>query len=116
MGEEAGSFDDIIILTAEDPRNESVYEINEEIKKKIPQNRFNIADIHKPLEKGKKYLIEIPDRKDAIEFALSIALKGDYVVITGKGHEKSLNMGSGEKPWDKFTTVRASLKRRGITI
>ena len=38
-----------------------------------------------------------------------LAQKGDYVVLTGKSHETSMNYGSGEEPWDEFAVVREAL-------
>lgn len=85
MGKAASKFDDIIILTSEDPRNEKIEEINKAIKRGV--------------SKDFKQLHEIPDREEAIKYAISIAQKGDIVVLTGKGHEQSMNLGKGEVPW-----------------
>ena len=38
-------------------------------------------------------LLRIEDRKEAIETAIKMARKGDFVIITGKSHEKSMNYG-----------------------
>ena len=58
-----------------------------------------------------KILFEIPDRKKAIAYAVSIARKGDTVILTGKSHEKSINYGHGEEPWDEFAEVTDALKK-----
>ena len=54
----------------------------------------------------------IADRKEAIRFAISIANKGDVVLLTGKGHEKSINYGKGEEPWDETATARQAVEMR----
>ncbi len=48
----------------------------------------------------------IPDRATAINFALSLAVKGDTVIVCGKGHEQSLNLdGHREIPWSDAKTI-----------
>lgn len=96
MGEAASKFDDIIVLTAEDPRSESVEKI--------------INEIASGFVKVQHY--KIPDRKRAIEFAISIAQKGDTILLSGKSHEKSINLGQGEEPWDEFEVVRLAIRKR----
>jgi UDP-N-acetylmuramoyl-L-alanyl-D-glutamate--2,6-diaminopimelate ligase len=117
MGREAAKYDDIIVLTGEDPRSEQVEEINRQIRKGIDKNfKYQISNI-KPkeesskskLENYSKYLFEISDRKEAIGFAIKIARKGDTVLLTGKAHEKSMNYGHNEEPWDEFKTVRDNI-------
>ncbi|WKZ31202.1 MAG: UDP-N-acetylmuramoyl-L-alanyl-D-glutamate--2,6-diaminopimelate ligase [Candidatus Dojkabacteria bacterium] len=86
MGEAAGKHADYTILTAEDPRGESVTSISNMIAEGIKKHS------------GKYEIIE--DRKEAIAAAIKMAKKGDTVVVTGKGHEESLNLdGKSEIPW-----------------
>jgi UDP-N-acetylmuramoyl-L-alanyl-D-glutamate--2,6-diaminopimelate ligase len=99
MGKFASLYDDIAILTAEDPRNESAKDIAEEIKSGMQKR--------KGLE-----VIVIPDRKKAIEKAIEMAKKGDFVVATGKAHEKSMNYGKGEEAWDEFAVIKKALDAR----
>ncbi len=99
MGKIASENDDIIILTSEDPRSEGVEKINEQIK-------LGIKD------KAGDSLFEIGDRQKAIDLAISQAKKGDIVVVTGKGHERSMNMGHGEIPWSDQAAVEEALKRK----
>lgn len=93
MGKVASNYDDVMILTSEDPRSESVTNINEEIMSGI--ERHTTLEIH-----------QIPDRKDAICYALSLAKGNDTVIITGKGHERSMNYGHGEIPWSDEKVVK----------
>ncbi|KKR02935.1 MAG: UDP-N-acetylmuramyl-tripeptide synthetase, partial [Microgenomates group bacterium GW2011_GWC1_39_12] len=57
---------------------------------------------------------KIPNRKDAISYALSLAKENDTVMITGKGHEKSLCRGTIEYPWSDQETVRKILKKKSL--
>ena len=83
MGQISSQYADIIILTSEDPRSESVEKIMNEIESGILRQRLG-------------QVLRIPDRKEAIEAAIRMARKGDFVIITGKSHEKSMNYGHGE--------------------
>ncbi|KKQ28388.1 MAG: UDP-N-acetylmuramyl-tripeptide synthetase [Candidatus Levybacteria bacterium GW2011_GWA2_37_36] len=103
MGEMSSKYADIIILTAEDPRKESVEKINHDIESGIKNNELRIKN---------RTLIKIEDRRKAIESAIKIARKGDLVLITGKSHEKSMNYGQGEEPWDEYGVVRDALRLR----
>jgi len=116
MGKIASEFDDIIVLTAEDPRSEKVEDINEQIKKGIDNKFIKLVpdDLEETIlnKASHKYLFEIPDRKKAIEFAISLARKGDLVLLTGKSHEKSMNYGRGEESWDEYKTAFSAIKKR----
>jgi UDP-N-acetylmuramoyl-L-alanyl-D-glutamate--2,6-diaminopimelate ligase len=114
MGTQSSKYADIIVLTAEDPRNEeSIEQINAGIiagiGKKFVQADSGLMDGHNIT---KKLYFEIPDRKEAIHFAIGIAKKGDTVLLTGKSHEKSMNYGHGEEPWDEFATARKALEKK----
>ena len=52
----------------------------------------------------------VKGRRDAIKEALSRAHEGDIVLITGKGHEKSLCFGTREFPWNDIEETRKLLK------
>jgi UDP-N-acetylmuramoyl-L-alanyl-D-glutamate--2,6-diaminopimelate ligase len=107
MGKVASFFDDIIILTAEDPRSEEISEINRQIKDGI-SNEF--LDLTRQNEASGKAVYEIENRKEAIDFAISLAGKNDTVIITGKGHELSIDYGSGEEKWSDQEAVRDIFK------
>lgn len=100
MGEIASRYDDVIVLTAEDPRGESVMKISQEIEKGI----IRLRDFPE--------VTMIEDRQKAIEFAVSLAAKDDIVVITGKGHEESMNLGRGEVVWSDHEAVSSALVKR----
>jgi UDP-N-acetylmuramoyl-L-alanyl-D-glutamate--2,6-diaminopimelate ligase len=74
MGELAGKYADWTILTSDNPRTEDPMAI--------------LADIEEGIKKTgpDRYELE-PDRKSAIHKALSIAERGDCVLVAGKGHE-----------------------------
>ena len=100
MGEISSKYSDVIILTAEDPRSEKIEDINAQIKLGI--------------KNFKGELLEIPDRQEAINTAVRIAQKGDVVIITGKGHEKSMNLGRGEESWSDHEAIEHALRQRSV--
>ncbi len=134
MGAVSVKYADISVLTSEDPRDEELKQVNDDIlshaKKAGGFLAGRFAD-HKDYLKKKKIAVErtreakgkpvvafdennVNSRADAIDFALSLAQKNDIVFITGKGHEKSLSFGAEEKeyPWSDQETIRKILKNK----
>lgn len=104
MGRISASYADVIVLTAEDPRSESIDKIFAEIENGILDIESNVNP--------KIEVYKIPNRQEAINYAVKIAKKGDLVLITGKGHEKSLNLGHGEESWSEYDAVKKAIKLR----
>lgn len=98
MGKASARYADIIILTEEDYRTEDVNRIIDEIASGIPAG---------------KHVVRLPDRDEAIAYAVSEAKTGDMVIVTGKGHEQSLARGRIEYPWSDHEAVNKHLKRLG---
>jgi len=100
MGEMSSKYADVIILTAEDPRKEPVEKIMNEIGEGIQNSKLKVKN---------GALLMVADRKQAIVQAIQMAKKGDFVLITGKSHEKSMNYGHGEIAWDEYKVVQDAL-------
>ncbi|MBE5957811.1 MAG: UDP-N-acetylmuramoyl-L-alanyl-D-glutamate--2,6-diaminopimelate ligase [Lachnospiraceae bacterium] len=73
MGETSARLSDFTIVTSDNPRNEDPMAI--------------IADIVTGIEKVGGNYATVPDRKDAIRYAILNAKDGDVIVLAGKGHE-----------------------------
>ena len=101
MGEIAGRLADVTVVTAEDPRTESLDAINAEITRGLEEaGRRREQD----------YFV-VNDRGEAIAFAIGeIARPGDVVIVTGKGHERSMCFGTTEHPWSDQEAVTAALQ------
>jgi len=116
MGKISSKYADIIVLTSEDPRNEPIENIMKDILVEIKGfeavNESEIRDQKFEMQIGKKYVFKIPDRKEAIQFAIKLAKQGDVVLLTGKGHEKSINYGKGEEPWNETQTAKDAIAMR----
>ncbi|HWY79492.1 MAG TPA: UDP-N-acetylmuramyl-tripeptide synthetase [Candidatus Sulfotelmatobacter sp.] len=113
MGGISAKYSDIIVLTSEDQRDEPIESINKDILVGIKGFEV-IKDVSEGLaiQKIKKYVFVIPDRKEAIQFAINLAQKGDVVLLTGKGHEKSINYGKGEEPWNESQFAKEAIAFR----
>ncbi len=99
MAETSAQLANISVLTAEDPRTESLDGILEEMA---------AGARSKGAIEGRSFY-RIPDRGQAIRFALKMARRGDLVISCGKGHEQSMCFGTTEYPWDDRTAMRAAL-------
>ncbi len=93
---------DITILTAEDPRTESLRAILFEMADEANRNKG---------KEGRDYFL-IEDRGEAIRKAISFAKKEDVVIVCGKGHEQSMCFGETEYLWDDRTAMKAALSEK----
>lgn len=98
MGEIAARLADRIILTDEESYNENPESIRAEV----------MAGIE--AAKGGGKTTEVADRREAIKKALSVAKKGDTVLITGMGHEVFRIIDGKRIPWNDANVVRELLE------
>lgn len=98
MGEIAARLCDLAVVTSDNPRTEDPLDI--------------IADVQAGMKgiSGVDY-VTIPDRRQAIAFALGQASAGDVVVIAGKGHEDYQIIGSRKFPFDDREEVIKVLEK-----
>ena len=99
MGEAAGRGSDFVVLTSDNPRNES------------PLAIINDAVIGVQ-RSGVKYTIEA-DRRVAIRTALAEARPKDIVLLAGKGHEKAQIVGAESIPFDDRQVATEILRELG---
>lgn len=92
MGEVAGRYADVIILTNDNPRWEDPMEI--------------IRDIERGI--NREHHVE-PDREKAIKMAIDMADEKDIVLIAGKGHETYQEIRGERLPFDDEQVVRKYL-------
>jgi UDP-N-acetylmuramoyl-L-alanyl-D-glutamate--2,6-diaminopimelate ligase len=100
MAEVSVEIADMTILTAEDPRTESLDQILE----MMAQGAIAKGGIE-----GKTF-IRVADRGEALYVACQMATEGDIVIACGKGHEQSMCFGTIEYPWDDRDAMRAALR------
>lgn len=95
MGGIAERYSDLFWITSDNPRTEDPLKIITEIEKGV---------------QGKGYRVE-PNRRQAIEEALSEAKDGDIVLIAGKGHECTQSFADTVVPFDDREVARQILSR-----
>ncbi|GAB4547631.1 MAG: UDP-N-acetylmuramoyl-L-alanyl-D-glutamate--2,6-diaminopimelate ligase [Anaerolineae bacterium] len=100
MAEVGAQLADICILTAEDPRTESL----DDILQMMADGALSQGGIE-----GESFF-RVPDRGEALAMACRMAQAGDLVIACGKGHEQSMCFGEIEYPWDDRDALRAALR------
>lgn len=96
MGRIAGELSNIAVVTSDNPRTENPLLI--------------INDILGGMEKTKSRLAIIENRRQAIEFALSKARRGDVVLLAGKGHETYQIIGNEKIHFDEREIIKEYFK------
>jgi UDP-N-acetylmuramoyl-L-alanyl-D-glutamate--2,6-diaminopimelate ligase len=104
MGDVSARWADIIIITAEDPRTESLEDIMAQ----------SAAACEAAGRREGSDFWRVADRGQAIRRAVEMARGGDVVIACGKGHEQSMCFGTTEYPWDDREAMRLAL--RGKTL
>ena len=99
MGEVAGRLADEVVITSDNPRSEDPDAIVAEI----------VAGV------GRRDVRVEPDRRAAIELAVSLARDGDVLLVAGKGHEQGQELAGGRKiPFDDVAVAREALRARVV--
>ena len=101
MGEIAGKYADIVVLTEEDDRDTPSMEILEMI----------AEGARKKGKKDDKDLFLIVDRPTAILECCKMAKKGDTVLFLGKGNEKTIERAGGPEPYYEQDEIEKALKQ-----
>jgi len=101
LGQIVGKQADYAIITNEDPYDENPQEIIDQVTK---------GALLAGKKKGEN-LWRILDRREAIGKAISLAVAGDLILITGKGAEQAICVANEKKiPWDDRHVARELLK------
>jgi UDP-N-acetylmuramoyl-L-alanyl-D-glutamate--2,6-diaminopimelate ligase len=101
MAHAACRYSDLAILTSDNPRSEDPEAILRDMRKGISQEQNQAVEI-----------LEILDRREAIDKAISLAQPGDIVFILGKGHEDYQILGEKKILFDDRLVVQECLKRK----
>jgi UDP-N-acetylmuramoyl-L-alanyl-D-glutamate--2,6-diaminopimelate ligase len=102
MGRAGAELSDLAVITSDNPRSEDPEAI--------------VAEVATGAEaaEGVGGLEIVVDRREAIALALGRAVRGDTVVIAGKGHEQGQEFEDGRKiPFDDREVAREELRKLG---
>lgn len=95
MGEISMKYSDIVVLTSDNPRNEDPVKILEDVEKGMTNGTYK----------------KLPDRGEAIYYAIEQATEGDIVVIAGKGHEDYQIVGDVTTHFDDAEVALEALQK-----
>lgn len=95
LGTVSGELSDLSVITSDDPDFEDPRQICEEIASYC---------------KG-EYVI-IPDRAEAIHYAVKNAVKGDIIILAGKGHEEYMKVKGEKLPFSEREEIGKAMKLR----
>ncbi|NJC88883.1 MAG: UDP-N-acetylmuramoyl-L-alanyl-D-glutamate--2,6-diaminopimelate ligase [Desulfuromonas sp.] len=106
MGEVTARRSDIAVVTSDNPRTEDPLQI-------IARIREGVAAVHArewsreeaAAGRGRGYVV-IPDRREAIRFAVSLLRKDDILLVAGKGHEDYQILGTTRIHFDDREELR----------
>jgi UDP-N-acetylmuramoyl-L-alanyl-D-glutamate--2,6-diaminopimelate ligase len=101
MGEVAGRYSDLAIITSDNPRTENPQVIMDEIRAGVVPlglKEYTVKGLADGiLEKG---FIMVRSRREAICLAVQVSQPGDIVLLAGKGHEDYQIIGSEKLHFD----------------
>ncbi len=100
MGKIASDFADSIILTNDNPRFENPQKIRRDIKKGIK----------------KKRITEIANRTIAIKQAIHNLNSGDILLVAGKGHEKTQDIGNKKIFFSDRKVITNAIKKKNYNL
>lgn len=96
MGEASGRYADLSIITEDNSRLEDINDI--------------IADILEGMHKTDGKYVVIPDRKEAIRYAIENAEEGDIILLLGKGHENYMDKNGQITRFDEREVIQEILE------
>ncbi|MFY9484542.1 MAG: UDP-N-acetylmuramoyl-L-alanyl-D-glutamate--2,6-diaminopimelate ligase [Patescibacteria group bacterium] len=108
LGALAGRNADIVIVTNEDPYTEDPQEIIDQVAQGVTRG----ARKQDPKRMGENFFV-LADRREAVRLALAMARRNDLVLLTGKGHERVMVVGTTMVPYSEQEVVRTELKALG---
>ncbi len=100
MGEVSSRLADLTIVTSDNPRDEDPMAI--------------INDILTGIHKGSGEYVTIPDRTEAIRYAIKTARDGDIIVLAGKGHEDYQIIKGVKYPMDERNIISDIIQEEDI--
>ncbi|MDW7709742.1 MAG: UDP-N-acetylmuramoyl-L-alanyl-D-glutamate--2,6-diaminopimelate ligase [Deferrisomatales bacterium] len=109
MARAAASWSDALVLTADNSRSESTEAILDAVEDGLPPE-WRPAASPRELAAADRSFARVPDRAEAIRWAIRAARPGDVVLIAGKGHETTQALGDRVLPFDDRLVARAMLR------
>jgi UDP-N-acetylmuramoyl-L-alanyl-D-glutamate--2,6-diaminopimelate ligase len=96
MGQALNNYSNVAIFTSDNPRSESPQQILKEM-----VGDLSVATPNKVIE----------DRKEAINYAVSMAQSGDSILLLGKGHEVGQEVNGVNTPFSDLLELTDAIKK-----
>jgi UDP-N-acetylmuramoyl-L-alanyl-D-glutamate--2,6-diaminopimelate ligase len=109
MGQAAAAGSQLVIVTSDNPRTEDPLAIIREIEAGLSicgRPRLDAA----AAQRGETGYLVVPDRREAIRLAVSLARPGEAVLVAGKGHENYQIWGAERRHFDDREEVEQALR------
>lgn len=98
MGEIAARLADVLVVTDENPRSEEPAAIRASILEGVRSVRPDLRDV-----------VEVAPRSEALRLGFELAVEGDTVIVTGKGHEPTQEVAGVFHRYNDRDAYRAAL-------
>ena len=99
MGEACARLADLCIVTEDNSRGEPLEDIFADIRAGMDRVQNGAA------------CVEIPNRRDALLYALGLGREGDILAVLGKGHETTIDRDGRKVPFEDAAVVREYMER-----
>jgi UDP-N-acetylmuramoyl-L-alanyl-D-glutamate--2,6-diaminopimelate ligase len=109
MGAAAAAGSQLVIVTSDNPRTEDPVAIIREIEPGLEQSGLPRLDAA-AAQRGEAGYLVVPDRREAIRLAVSLAGPGEAVLVAGKGHENYQIWGAERRHFDDREEVAQALR------
>jgi UDP-N-acetylmuramoyl-L-alanyl-D-glutamate--2,6-diaminopimelate ligase len=109
MGQAAAAGSHLVIVTSDNPRTEDPLAIIREIEPGLAASGLPRLDAA-AAQRGETGYLVVPDRREAIRLAVSLARPGEAVLVAGKGHENYQIWGTERRHFDDREEVAQALK------
>ena len=109
MGQAAAEKSQLVIVTSDNPRTEDPLAIIREIEPGLETSGLPKITAA-AAQRGETGYLVVPDRREAIRLAVSLARPGEAVLVAGKGHENYQIWGAERRHFDDREEVAQALK------
>lgn len=108
MGQAAARGSDLVVVTSDNPRTEDPLAIIQDIEAGLQEIAWPRLTLAEAAAGAAGYLV-VPERRQAIQTAVSLARPGEVILIAGKGHENYQILGTTKVPFDDRQEARLAL-------
>lgn len=114
MGREAAALSDLVVITSDNPRTEDPVAIIGQIEEGVRDYGLKpLDDSGQDHPANARYRV-IPDRGEAIAFAVRLLEDRDTLLVAGKGHETYQEINGVRYPFDDREVLRKELRKREL--